>query len=72
MESGWFGGGLIEQEQAGGDGQQLLLSWTSEVRERVWPVPDHASDNRVMQAAAFATVGFGWNRGNWHGHHQYY
>jgi hypothetical protein len=41
-------GGLIEQEQAGGDGQHLLLSGTpTTVRERVWPIPDHASNNRV-------------------------
>jgi hypothetical protein len=30
MESGWFGGGLVGQEQAGGDGRHLLLSWTSQ------------------------------------------
>ena len=29
-ESGWFGGGLVEQEQAGGNGRHLLLSWTSQ------------------------------------------
>jgi hypothetical protein len=30
MESGWIGGGLVEQEQAGVDGRHLLLSWTSQ------------------------------------------
>ena len=30
MEGGWFGGGLVGPEQAGGDGRHLLLSWTSQ------------------------------------------
>lgn len=30
MQSGWIGGGLVEQEQAGGDGKHLLVSWTSQ------------------------------------------
>jgi hypothetical protein len=30
MESGWLGGGVVGQEQADGDGQHLLLSWTSQ------------------------------------------
>lgn len=30
MESGWVGGGLVGQQQAGGDGRHILLSWTSQ------------------------------------------
>jgi hypothetical protein len=30
MESGWIGGGVVEQEQAGGDGRHLSLSWISQ------------------------------------------
>lgn len=106
MESGWFGGGLTEQEQAGGDGQHLLLSWTSQEesvngfdRYQIMlakiefdtgktqssatapatashtgspPTSNAFHGENLMQAAAFATVGFGRNRGHWHGHHQYY
>ena len=29
MESGWFGGVLLGQDESGGDGRRLLWSWTS-------------------------------------------
>ena len=49
MESGWIGGGVVEQEQAGGDGRHLLLSGISQQGgvDRPWRAPGHTGKSRA-------------------------
>jgi hypothetical protein len=87
MESGWFGGGLTKQEQAGGGGvaqeesvdglgrhqimveksSSILTRWQlrplQQVTRAVRPPRMRSMAENLMQAAAFARVGFGRNRG---------